>query len=142
MVGEIRVGRVAEAAVVLGRVPPGHVAHGGEQAHATRVGAPAAVGGHVRVGEVVGDDAPRKGARAPRTRCRVVLGDPLQRILAAARDADSIVIATAGRTGLSHLLIGSVAEKVVRHAPVPVLTIRPPAKRRTSTGPARAARRR
>ena len=83
-----------------------------------------------------------KGARAPRVRCRVVLGDPLQRILAAARDADSIVIATAGRTGLSHLLIGSVAEKVVRHASVPVLTIRPPAKRRTSTGPARAARRR
>jgi len=71
----------------------------------------------------------------------VVLGDPLQRILAAARDADSIVIATAGRTGLSHLLIGSV-EKVVRHASVPVLTIRPPAKRRTRTGPARAARRR
>jgi universal stress protein A len=83
-----------------------------------------------------------KGARAPRTRCRVVLGDPLQRILAAARDADSIVIATAGRTGLSHLLIGSVAEKVVRHASVPVLTIRPPAKRRASTGPARATRRR
>jgi len=83
-----------------------------------------------------------KGARAPRTRCRVVLGDPLQRILAAAREADSIVIATAGRTGLSHLLIGSVAEKVVRHAAVPVLTIRPPAKRRTSTRPARAGRRR
>jgi len=82
-----------------------------------------------------------KGARAPRTRCRVVLGDPLQRILTAARDADSIVIATAGRTGLSHLLIGSVAEKVVRHAPVPVLTIRPRAERRTSTKPARAARR-
>jgi universal stress protein A len=83
-----------------------------------------------------------KGARAPRTRCRVVLGDPFQRIIAAARDADSIVIATAGRTGLSHLLIGSVAEKVVRHASVPVLTIRPPAKRRVSTRPARAARRR
>jgi universal stress protein A len=83
-----------------------------------------------------------KGARVPRARCRVVLGDPLQRILAAARDADSIVIATAGRTGLSHLLIGSVAEKVVRHASVPVLTIRPPAKRRVSTRPARAVRRR
>ena len=64
---------------------------------------------------------------------------PFQRIIAAARDADSI--ATAGRTGLSHLLIGSVAEKVVRHAPVPVLTIHPPAKRRTSTRRARAARR-
>jgi len=80
-----------------------------------------------------------KGARAPRARCRVVLGDPFQRIIAAARDADSV--ATAGRAGLSHLLIGSVAEKVVRHAPVPVLTIHPPAKRRTSTRRARAARR-
>ena len=41
-----------------------------------------------------------------------------------ARDVDSIVMATAGRTGLAHMVIGSVAEKVVRHAPVPVLTVR------------------
>jgi universal stress protein A len=40
---------------------------------------------------------------------------------------DLIVMATHGRTGLSHLLIGSVAERVVRTAPCPVLTIRPPA---------------
>jgi hypothetical protein len=33
-------------------------------------------------------------------------------------------MATSGRTGLPHALIGSVAEKVVRHSPVPVLTIR------------------
>ena len=39
-------------------------------------------------------------------------------------DADMIVISTHGRTGLTHLLIGSVAEKVVRHAPCPVLTVR------------------
>lgn len=37
---------------------------------------------------------------------------------------DLIVIATHGRSGLSHFLIGSVAEKVVRHAPCPVLTLR------------------
>jgi nucleotide-binding universal stress UspA family protein len=43
---------------------------------------------------------------------------------------DVIVMATTGRTGLSHLLIGSVAEKVVRHSPVPVLTLRPEAVRR------------
>jgi nucleotide-binding universal stress UspA family protein len=53
------------------------------------------------------------------------MGNPLQCILAAARDVDSIVMATVGRTGLAHFLIGSVAEKVVRHSPVPVLTIRP-----------------
>jgi universal stress protein A len=38
--------------------------------------------------------------------------------------ADLIIIATHGRTGLTHLLIGSVAERVVRHAPCPVLTLR------------------
>ncbi|HEY8429656.1 MAG TPA: universal stress protein [Sandaracinaceae bacterium] len=38
--------------------------------------------------------------------------------------ADLIVIATHGRTGLKHLLIGSVAERVVRHSRVPVLTLR------------------
>jgi nucleotide-binding universal stress UspA family protein len=39
-------------------------------------------------------------------------------------DADLIVMATHGRSGLSHLFIGSVAEKVVRAAPCPVLTVR------------------
>jgi len=68
----------------------------------------------------------RRGLRAE---CRVVIGDPLDRIIDAARAADSIVMSTAGRTGLARLLIGSVAEKVVRHAPVPVLTVRPPAGR-------------
>jgi universal stress protein A len=38
---------------------------------------------------------------------------------------DLIVIGTHGRTGLSHMLMGSVAEKVVRKAPCPVLTVRP-----------------
>jgi nucleotide-binding universal stress UspA family protein len=38
--------------------------------------------------------------------------------------ADLIVIATHGRTGLKHLLIGSVTERVVRHASCPVLTLR------------------
>ncbi|HEY8432441.1 MAG TPA: universal stress protein [Sandaracinaceae bacterium] len=41
-------------------------------------------------------------------------------------DVDLIVLSTHGRTGLAHLLIGSVAEKVVRHAPCPVLTVRVP----------------
>jgi len=40
--------------------------------------------------------------------------------------ADLIIVATSGRTGLSHLLIGSVAEKVVRHAHCPVLAVRIP----------------
>jgi universal stress protein A len=39
---------------------------------------------------------------------------------------DLLVLGTRGRTGLSHLLLGSVAETVVRHSTVPVLTVRSP----------------
>jgi nucleotide-binding universal stress UspA family protein len=41
--------------------------------------------------------------------------------------ADLIVIGTHGRTGIAHMLLGSVAEQVVRTAPCSVLTIRPDA---------------
>lgn len=44
---------------------------------------------------------------------------------AAHRTADLIVMATHGRTGLARVLAGSVATEVIRHAPVPVLTVRP-----------------
>ena len=64
---------------------------------------------------------------AARVDCRVEVGDPYRRIVRAARGVDTIVMSTLGRTGLAHLVIGSVAEKVVRHAPVPVLTIHPAA---------------
>jgi universal stress protein A len=59
----------------------------------------------------------------------VVMGSPSLKIVetAEAEHVDLIVMATHGRTGLSHLLIGSVAERVVRTAPCPVLTMRPPA---------------
>jgi nucleotide-binding universal stress UspA family protein len=70
------------------------------------------------------------GRSRPPIEVSVVIGDPMDRILAAAKKADLIVMSTAGRTGLPHLLIGSVAEKVVRHAPIPVLTLRPGAARR------------
>lgn len=43
-------------------------------------------------------------------------------------DVDLIVVSTHGRTGLAHMLIGSVAERVVRHAPCPVMTLRSHAK--------------
>lgn len=42
------------------------------------------------------------------------------------KDVDMIVLGTHGRTGLQHLLLGSVAEKVVRIAPCPVLTVKHP----------------
>ncbi len=70
---------------------------------------------------------------APRFECKVEIGNPHQRIIEAGNRVDAIIMSTAGRTGLAHLLIGSVAERVVRHATVPVLTIRPkPARKRAS----------
>jgi nucleotide-binding universal stress UspA family protein len=56
----------------------------------------------------------------------VVRGVPFVEIIRTAREkqADLIVIGTHGRTGIDHLLFGSTAEKVVRKAPCPVLTVR------------------
>ena len=51
-------------------------------------------------------------------------------------NADLIVIGTHGRTGLTRLVIGSVAERVVRLAPCPVLCVKPTAAKRDT---ARAA---
>lgn len=57
---------------------------------------------------------------------RLEYGEPASVIVAAAREigADLIVMGTHGRTGLRHLLMGSVAEQVVRRASCPVLTLR------------------
>src|SRR5262245_12498681 len=56
----------------------------------------------------------------------LVHGVPFQRIIDTAHDqkVDLIVMGTQGRTGLSHAIMGSVAEKVVRLAPCPVLVAR------------------
>ena len=54
-------------------------------------------------------------------------GNPYDEITTYAKDenVDLIVMATHGRTGLAHVLLGSVAEKVVQHADIPVLTVKP-----------------
>ncbi len=56
----------------------------------------------------------------------IASGHPADAIvrLAQEKNADLIVMGTHGRTGLQHVLLGSVAEKVVRLAPCPVLTVR------------------
>ena len=56
----------------------------------------------------------------------ISFGIPFLEIIMAARnkDIDLIVLGTHGRTGIAHMLIGSVAEKVVRKAPCPVLTVK------------------
>jgi universal stress protein A len=53
-------------------------------------------------------------------------GRPVMEIVSAARDleADLIILSTHGYTGLKHVLLGSTAENVLRHAPCPVLAVR------------------
>ena len=73
----------------------------------------------------------------PKVRYLVDSGDPLDKIIGAAEDhrIDLIVLATHGRTGVRRLLIGNVAEKVVRYAPCPVLTVKQRTRnRRAKTG--------
>ncbi len=54
---------------------------------------------------------------------KVVVGHPTNKILEEAKKHDLIVMGTLGRSGIVSLLLGSVTEKVVRHAPVPVLVV-------------------
>jgi universal stress protein A len=65
-----------------------------------------------------------RGRRIRRVHSQVVIGPPAEAILELAAKADAIVMGTLGRTGIAHVLIGSVAERVVRHSPIPVLTVR------------------
>jgi nucleotide-binding universal stress UspA family protein len=58
-------------------------------------------------------------------RCEVAIGNPGQRIAAAAADATVIVMPTHARTGVSHALMGSVAQRVLQLSPVPVLVVPP-----------------
>ena len=56
----------------------------------------------------------------------VIQGIPFAEIISTAREKeiDMIVICSHGRTGIKHMMLGSVSEKVVRKAPCPVLTVR------------------
>lgn len=60
---------------------------------------------------------------------RLVTGDPATSVVQAAEEegADFIVVGTHGRTGLGRLLMGSVAEAIVRKAKCPVVTVKAPA---------------
>jgi nucleotide-binding universal stress UspA family protein len=86
----------------------------------------------------------RYARRGVRLRSIIQMGIPAQAIvdLATGNSADLIVMATHGRTGISRLLMGSVAERVVRTATCPVLTLHgcaAPATAPRSRGPLRTA---
>jgi len=68
----------------------------------------------------------KQASGGPRLRPMIKTGTASEVIAECARAerADLIILATHGRTGLAHMLMGSVAEKVVRTAPCPVLTVR------------------
>lgn len=83
-----------------------------------------------RLAELVPKDHPPKGGLTTSTS----IGTPVDRILDYVKDKhiDLVVIGTHGRGAVGHLLLGSVAERVVRRSPVPVLTVKGP----VSTSPA------
>jgi nucleotide-binding universal stress UspA family protein len=67
---------------------------------------------------------------APGVVTEVLFGNPWSAICKYAQDAaiDLVVVSTHGRTGLRHVLIGSTAERIVQHAPCPVLVVKNPEK--------------
>src|SRR5690242_8829290 len=84
-------------------------------------------------GELDRLEVPGAGLRVER---RLAEGDPTAEILRAAGDTktDLIILGTHGRTGLGRLLMGSVAEQVMRQAPCPVLTVKTPRPASPSSG--------
>lgn len=57
---------------------------------------------------------------------KILEGSPSKKIIEEAKEDDLIVMGTLGRSGISKLLLGSVAERVVRYSPCPVLIVRSP----------------
>ena len=79
--------------------------------------------------------AKRYSVSLHRQNVHALKGSPFEEICRLARDwkIDLIVIATRGNTGLKHLVLGSTAERVVRHSPCPVLVVRNNEADQTST---------
>lgn len=64
----------------------------------------------------------------PKIRCDALVGNAWNGVCTYAKnhEIDLIVVATHGHTGFRHVLIGSTAERIVQHAPCPVLTVKDP----------------
>jgi nucleotide-binding universal stress UspA family protein len=80
----------------------------------------------VRANEALGEIKKSLSAEGLTVHVEAIAGAPAEEIVRFAREGgfEMIVMGTHGRTGLAHLLIGSVAERVVRLSPCPVLTVR------------------
>ena len=63
----------------------------------------------------------------PSFKSMIVAGDPATEILKVveSEDIDMVIMGTHGRTGVEHVIFGSVAENVVKKSPVPVLVVHP-----------------
>ncbi len=108
----------AELNPVLAQLAIRDPEHGGERSLSEFVEAQAAVALDNVVARLECDKVPVRGLLEAGPAKRTIVQ------LAEMSGYDLIIMGTHGRTGLSHLLMGSVAEWVVRHANVPVLTIR------------------
>jgi nucleotide-binding universal stress UspA family protein len=71
------------------------------------------------------DVTARAGGLGLLAQSRIATGIPSEEVLAVAgaEDADLVVVGTRGKTGLEHVLLGSTAERIIRMAPCPVLTV-------------------
>jgi nucleotide-binding universal stress UspA family protein len=76
------------------------------------------------------DVAKKHGVELRPANTHAIAGSPYEEICRIAREQkiDLIVAATRGNTGVKHLLLGSTAERIVRHSPCPVLVVHPKAK--------------
>ena len=83
----------------------------------------------------MGDDDPPEGCATLKVVRAMRSGSPITHVVEYAKEMaiDLIVMGTHGRSGFSHLLLGSVAENVVRRTPCSVLTVRPAEPPKTST---------
>jgi nucleotide-binding universal stress UspA family protein len=83
----------------------------------------------------LGGFVPAEAVKNVPVECVVAEGDVTTEVLAEAQAADMVVLGTHGRSGFEHLMLGSVAEKVVRKAHCPVMTIPPAASDDTTAVP-------